>query len=244
MSASVTGVVFDIRELTIHDGPGLRTTVFLKGCPLRCAWCHNPEGWSFEPQILRGPNGDRVAGRSYRADELAAVLNRQAPLLVDGGVSFSGGEPLRQAAFLEAVLERLEGLHVTLGTTGFAPRGGFPPRRPALRFGAVRPQAHGSGGAPALDRRRQPADPRQPGTAGGSRRGVPDPSAVGPRGDRHGRQSAAPSPAMSGSCPGGPRVELLPYNQAAGGKYAACGLEWRPEYDETRPVPDGSHALS
>ena len=55
MPSSVTGMVFDIRELTIHDGPGLRTTVFLKGCPLRCAWCHNPEGWSFEPQILRSP---------------------------------------------------------------------------------------------------------------------------------------------------------------------------------------------
>ncbi len=56
MRASVTGVVFDIRELTIHDGPGLRTTVFLKGCPLCCAWCHNPEGRSREPQVLRGPN--------------------------------------------------------------------------------------------------------------------------------------------------------------------------------------------
>ena len=125
MSASVTGVVFDIRELTIHDGPGLRTTVFLKGCPLRCAWCHNPEGWSYDPQVLRGPNGDRVAGRIYRADELATILNEQAPLLADGGVSFSGGEPLRQAFFLEAVLERLEGLHVVLGTTGFAPAEDF-----------------------------------------------------------------------------------------------------------------------
>ena len=120
MPASVTGVVFDIRELTIHDGPGLRTTVFLKGCPLRCAWCHNPEGRSPEPQVLRAANGDRVAGRSYRADELANLLNRQAPMLADGGVSFSGGEPLMQAAFLEAVLERLEGLHVVLGTSGFA----------------------------------------------------------------------------------------------------------------------------
>ncbi len=121
MPASTTGVVFDIRELTIHDGPGLRTTVFLKGCPLGCAWCHNPEGRSREPQALHGPNGERISGRSWRAEELATLLNRQAPLLVDGGVTFSGGEPLMQAEFLQAVLERLEGLHVAMETCGFAP---------------------------------------------------------------------------------------------------------------------------
>ena len=181
MRASVTGVVFDIRELTIHDGPGLRTTVFLKGCPLRCAWCHNPEGRSREPQVLHGPNGDRVAGRSYRADELANLLNRQAPLLIEGGVSFSGGEPLMQAAFLEGVLERLEGLHVVLGTSGFAPAEDFLQGGPPLRPRAVRPQAHGPGRAPALDRRRQPADPGQPGTAGGPGRAIPDPGALGAR---------------------------------------------------------------
>jgi len=46
------GVIFDIRELTVHDGPGVRTTVFLKGCPLRCNWCHNPEGWKTEPELM------------------------------------------------------------------------------------------------------------------------------------------------------------------------------------------------
>ena len=46
------GVIFDIKEMAVHDGPGIRTTVFLKGCPLRCAWCHNPEGLSKEPQIM------------------------------------------------------------------------------------------------------------------------------------------------------------------------------------------------
>ena len=47
----MTGIVFDIKEMGVHDGPGLRTTVFLKGCPLRCVWCHNPEGLSREPQL-------------------------------------------------------------------------------------------------------------------------------------------------------------------------------------------------
>lgn len=48
-----SGLVFDIRKFSIHDGPGIRTAVFLKGCPLRCLWCHNPEGLSPEPEILR-----------------------------------------------------------------------------------------------------------------------------------------------------------------------------------------------
>jgi len=47
----VTGTVFDIKGFALHDGPGIRTTVFLKGCPLRCLWCHNPEGLSPEPQL-------------------------------------------------------------------------------------------------------------------------------------------------------------------------------------------------
>ena len=47
----MTGIVFDIKEMGVHDGPGLRTTVFLKGCPLRCVWCHNPEGLRREPQL-------------------------------------------------------------------------------------------------------------------------------------------------------------------------------------------------
>ena len=50
-----SGVIHEIREFTTHDGPGVRTTVFLKGCPLRCAWCHNPEGLSPEPQTMRTP---------------------------------------------------------------------------------------------------------------------------------------------------------------------------------------------
>ena len=46
------GTIFDIKEFTVHDGPGIRITVFFKGCPLRCNWCHNPEGLSFKPELM------------------------------------------------------------------------------------------------------------------------------------------------------------------------------------------------
>ena len=48
----MTGMIFDIKEMAVHDGPGIRTTVFFKGCPLRCKWCHNPEGFLMESQLL------------------------------------------------------------------------------------------------------------------------------------------------------------------------------------------------
>jgi pyruvate formate lyase activating enzyme len=53
--AAVTGVIFDIKKFAVHDGPGIRTTVFLKGCPLRCKWCHNPESQAFGPQLAQFP---------------------------------------------------------------------------------------------------------------------------------------------------------------------------------------------
>jgi pyruvate formate lyase activating enzyme len=77
----VSGIVFDIKAFAVHDGPGIRTTVFLKGCPLRCSWCHNPEGLFPEPQIIRRPAGEQVAGREYTSEELATILNGQADIL-------------------------------------------------------------------------------------------------------------------------------------------------------------------
>lgn len=124
--------VFDIKRFAVHDGPGIRTTVFLKGCPLRCAWCHNPESQAKKPvtvDIERKVNGKSVAGKKVYGEklELDAVLDS---LWKDihfyeesgGGVTFSGGEPLIQSEALKCLLEACKGrgLHTTVDTSGYA----------------------------------------------------------------------------------------------------------------------------
>jgi pyruvate formate lyase activating enzyme len=64
-------LIFSIEEFSVFDGPGIRTTVFLKGCPLRCEWCHNPEGQSFSNSILRATNGCIGCGECMRRGETA-----------------------------------------------------------------------------------------------------------------------------------------------------------------------------
>jgi pyruvate formate lyase activating enzyme len=233
MAAAMTGVVFDIRELTVHDGPGLRTTVFMKGCPLRCAWCHNPEGLAAAPQVLRSAAGERLAGRSFTSAELAGILNRQAPLLRDqGGVTFSGGEPLMQATFLAEVIGQLEDLHVTLDTSGYAPEDDF--RRVAGQCDLVLfdlklmdAETHrrwtGVDNQPILRNLAVLAELGKPLVVR-----VPLVPGVTDTDENLGAIARHVS-----ALPGRPRVELLPYNRAAGAKYAACGLEWRPAFDET-----------
>ena len=113
------GIVFDISEAAVHDGPGLRTTVFLKGCPMRCRWCHSPEGQSPEPEtILLPDNSQRLCGKVYQDDELAQYLKKCAALTPDGGITFSGGEVLMQSKFVLDVISRLAGTHVTVETSG------------------------------------------------------------------------------------------------------------------------------
>jgi len=115
------GIVFSIEEFAINDGPGIRTTIFLKGCPLRCAWCHNPEGLSFEPQVMHKKDHDEIAGIEMTSDELAAKLLRDRDFFAmnEGGVTFTGGEPTAQSSFLMEVLDKLDGVHKCIETSGY-----------------------------------------------------------------------------------------------------------------------------
>ena len=119
------GRIFEIREFTLHDGPGVRTTVFFKGCPLRCAWCHNPEGQSFDIETMTRRDGTKVScGQDWTPEALAKELLKNADIMKQsgGGVTFSGGEPLAQAAFLRELIPLLKrgGVRLAIETSGFA----------------------------------------------------------------------------------------------------------------------------
>jgi len=119
-------MVFDIQGYSIHDGPGIRTTVFLKGCPLRCDWCQNPESQSTRPERLAEADGGvRTVGRRMTAGEVFDEVAKDAVFYrgSGGGVTLSGGEPLAQPEFAGAILRlcREAGFHTAVDTSGHAP---------------------------------------------------------------------------------------------------------------------------
>ncbi|RKY88532.1 glycyl-radical enzyme activating protein [candidate division KSB1 bacterium] len=167
------GIIFDIKRYAIHDGPGIRTTIFFKGCPLRCLWCHNPEGISPAPELafwenkcnncgkcievcpnnaisgsdklilinrekckmsgncaLVCPSGAlEVIGKEVSIDDIMKEIEKDS-LFYDesgGGVTFSGGEPLMQLEFLNALLEvcKERDIHTAVDTSGYAQSGTF-----------------------------------------------------------------------------------------------------------------------
>lgn len=115
------GIIADVERASTHDGDGVRTVVFFKGCPLQCRWCHNPECIDFKPQLMYYPekcigcgmcdkgcfSGARVVcGKEYDADTLMKeILLDKDYYGTDGGVTFSGGEPLAQSGFLKLMID-------------------------------------------------------------------------------------------------------------------------------------------
>ena len=100
--------------------------MFFKGCPLRCAWCHNPEGQSPEMETMVRKGGEKVVcGRDWTAEALAEELLRNADMMAQsgGGVTFSGGEPLMQSQFLLALVPLLKakGVGLAVETSGHVP---------------------------------------------------------------------------------------------------------------------------
>ena len=163
--SDLKGLIFDVMRFSLHDGPGIRTTVFFKGCPLECWWCHNPEGLSSEREVvyLEGrcvrcgdcvtacphhaiswtdrpvrddavcqkcgtcaatcpSEATQIIGRWVTVDQLIEEISRDALFFDEsgGGVTFSGGEPLAQARFLEALLDecRERRIHTAVETCG------------------------------------------------------------------------------------------------------------------------------
>lgn len=100
--------------------------MFLKGCPLRCSWCHNPESQRAGIETFDGPSGPVIVGQSITVDEIVNEIERDTAFYDEsgGGVTFSGGEPLTQHDFLLASLERCGDLdiHRAVDTCGHAPR--------------------------------------------------------------------------------------------------------------------------
>ena len=151
----MSDLIFDIKEFALHDGSGLRTTVFFKGCPLRCEWCHNPEGQEYHSEIAKNEakclhcglcktqcnhpeckelpycikvcpqNCIRVIGVEYSPKKLADELLKNEYFLKKGGVTFSGGEPLTHADFIIETVKHLKGIKTALETCGFVDRDTF-----------------------------------------------------------------------------------------------------------------------
>jgi len=102
------GYINKLETLSTVDGPGVRVTVFMQGCPLRCKFCHNPETWKVNEGI------------KYTSEELLELILKYKNYIEDGGVTFSGGEPLLQSDFLLEILKlcKENNIHTCLDTSG------------------------------------------------------------------------------------------------------------------------------
>ncbi len=263
----MSGVIFDIKEFAVYDGPGIRTTVFMKGCPLRCQWCHNPEGLSMQPQLMVSRAAcvncgacqricenetciacgrcipycrlglRKMAGQRTEADALAKKLLRGRRLMEEsgGGVTFSGGEPLMQWEFVEEVIDRLDGLHTAIETSGYAPDEVFMRMMRKVDYimmdmKLTDPALHrhfcGVDNAPILKH----ADML---CAGNTPFVIRIPLIPGVNDTEEHLTAVAERIKGAESLV---RVELLPYHKTAGAKYGMAGMEYAPEFDTEQAV--------
>ena len=133
-----SAIVMNIQRFSLNDGPGIRTTLFLKGCNLRCRWCHNPESWDTAPQVLyderkcvhcgccsiQGPQScvrqaKVICGTEMTAEHAVSQVLRDVRFYgSEGGVTFSGGEPLLQPDFVSTCIQNLKsaGVHTCIET--------------------------------------------------------------------------------------------------------------------------------
>lgn len=125
----MSGILFDIQRFCTKDGPGIRTTVFFKGCPLRCLWCHNPESQRscIEEMCRAKEEGAELCGKEYTLAEVLEILEKDRLFYENsqGGITLSGGEPLFQGDFALALMKAIkeQGFHLALETCGMAEEG-------------------------------------------------------------------------------------------------------------------------
>ena len=118
----VYGIIFDTDHFAVHDGPGIRTVIYLKGCPLKCVWCHSPESQEKEPQTLHINGAQVICGKYIKASEIVneVIADKMFFDSSGGGVTLSGGEVLFQPEFAEALLAQFQerGVHTVVETSG------------------------------------------------------------------------------------------------------------------------------
>lgn len=124
MAKKLKGTVFNIQRYSIHDGPGIRTVVFLKGCPLRCRWCCNPESWSKLPETWKNADGEiEILGRLSEPEEVLEEIRKDRNYYrhSGGGVTLSGGEVLMQPEFSTKLLQLCydSNIHTAVETSGY-----------------------------------------------------------------------------------------------------------------------------